>query len=309
MTLFSHLLFVVLIGHWDKCVSKQFMVNSTTTFDSLKVDIFNKYEEELNGGLFRMYYFQVLDDKKDPIVIDIEQRKQINTEDELVSCVQRIFEVGDIQLFIFNVPVTLESKPPSPAKIPLGLEAKRIESSEEQGSVESVALSSLTSSNSGSSSASPVRGDKVMRDRLKIMEGCKCKFCGYEGTSANIEAAHIVEIIEYKSDEDLDSFLLSVGLYDWDSFANMLCLCSNCHQKYFDNGLILINAESDTLEIDESIRDIVSTGGVKYSRLHGKKVETLFPLSKVALQYRYNRFCNKSKESSIPDLEQLTIKK
>lgn len=281
---------------------------------SLKTEILNRFDEELNGELFRMYYFE-------KEATDVSQRKPIDIEETLVTCVQRIFEVDDIELFVFNVPTTVEGKRPSHVKLPcskltIGLEAKRIEGSEEElGSVGSgghnSSLRSSNSNNSGNSTASPVRRNILMSDRLKKVEGCTCKFCGYQGTTTNIEVAHIVEINEFNQcmdETELLEFLLSVGLDDWDSFANMLCLCSNCHQKYFDRGLILINPENYTLEISETIHHIASTGGAPFLDLRGKKVETLLPLCKLALQHRYKRLCT-PKESSIPDLDKLSIKK
>jgi hypothetical protein len=36
----------------------QFLLDTTSTLNSLSVDIFNKFEEELNGEFFRLYFFE-----------------------------------------------------------------------------------------------------------------------------------------------------------------------------------------------------------------------------------------------------------
>ena len=87
------------IYHWERCTRKQFLLVGNTTFNSLKIDILTKFHEELDGQLFRMYYLT-----KDRNV-DITERQQIETEEMLVSCVQRIFKMDDIELIIFNAPI------------------------------------------------------------------------------------------------------------------------------------------------------------------------------------------------------------
>ncbi len=108
---------------------KHFLLTAASTFPSLKVEILDKFEEELNGEVFRMYFLE----KK---AKDINERAPIDSERELVSAVQRIFEVGDIDLFIYNTPINTNGKPLSPNKLPLRMlpigESERIEGSEEE---------------------------------------------------------------------------------------------------------------------------------------------------------------------------------
>jgi hypothetical protein len=147
-------------------------------------------------------------------------------------------------------------------------------------------LSSNTSSSRGSQ-------QQCFSNRVLKRDG-ECVFCGHAIT-ANLEAAHIINVAAGNNVRDLDALLNSFGLLSLYDTENGLTLCKTCH-KTFDADLCCVGGD-ERIAVAEAIFSCHDTNFVE----HWRKVEgkTMKPPNethvnkapnKAALVYRKARF-------------------
>jgi hypothetical protein len=204
-----------------------------------------------------------------PELNDFITRQKINTIEELRCKIEIVLADESLRSGIY-----VNASKTSPEKEPC-----------DDDSVLS-SLSSNTSSSRGSQ-------QQCFSRRVLKRDG-ECVFCGHAIT-ANLEAAHIIDVAAGNNVRDLDALLDSVGLLTLYDTENGLTLCKTCH-KTFDADLCCVGGD-ERIAVADAIFSCHDTNFVEHwQKVKGKTMkppnETHLSNApnKRALVYRKARF-------------------
>ncbi len=139
----------------------------------------------------------------------------------------------------------------------------------------------------------------------KCRDNYTCLACGLSASqSCQLEAAHILDVEEVKAAknvaaDEVTNLLKSVGLVSATQESNLLTLCTQCHNGYFDQHKICLNYNKDTKSFFWEVKDTVVDDDMpgqqgKYGDIQGKVVE--FPFNNfpppALIQHRMQEFLN-----------------
>jgi hypothetical protein len=126
----------------------------------------------------------------------------------------------------------------------------------------------------------------------KTRDKFTCKACGKcfaeSKLKSELEAAHILAVEEVTAAEEsgipnaVEELLNSVHLYSAAQDRNLISLCSQCHNNYFDQHKICINYNSESQEYFWEVKEEVEDDDLpdpqdgKYKDIKGKKIEFLW---------------------------------
>ena len=155
----------------------------------------------------------------------------------------------------------------------------------------------------------------------KIGASWACMACGQNFNSCNrrtLEAAHILEIHEQGdyTEEEFNTLLKSCGIILLEDLANLISLCTVCHNDYFDMQLIAINVvdgESNySWIVKESVLgDAVPNGTGTYADINNKEIHFEYEQQKPPrnlVLHRLKRFHKGNISKSISSGKKLSCK-